>query len=321
MTTPTNKYDIQQENVTGFAFDNVHRNAMIQKAIKGSSSSSSSSSSNTASILPLARKTGTTIAGIVFDNGVVLGADTRATGGAEVAEKNCEKIHYLAPNIYCCGAGTAADTEKTTALVQSNLQLLRYQMHQTEPSRVITACTQLKRFLHRYQGHISAALVLGGCDIDGPHIYQIYPHGSTGKLPYTTMGSGSLAAMAVFESSWRSAMNETDAVALVQRAIGAGIFNDLGSGSNCDICIIRNDQTVSYHRNMVTPNDITPLRNRVQHSSRFTIPVGATPVIQTTFNKHMPSMKEQFASIDQETKDDDDNNVNTEGVAAMEVEA
>lgn len=29
-------------------------------------------------------------------------------------DKNCEKIHYIAPNIYCCGAGTAADTENTT---------------------------------------------------------------------------------------------------------------------------------------------------------------------------------------------------------------
>ena len=308
--------------MTGFSFENVHRNAVIlsklQQQHHQQQSSSSSSSSSSQAALPMAKKTGTTIAGIVFENGVVLGADTRATNGEEVAEKNCEKIHFLAPNIYCCGAGTAADTEKTTALVQSNLQLLRYQMHQTEPSRVVTACTQLKRFLHRYQGHISAALVLGGCDIDGPHVYQIYPHGSTGKLPYTTMGSGSLAAMAVFESNWRSAMNEADAIALVQRAIGAGIFNDLGSGSNCDICIIRTDQTVSYHRKMVTPNDIAPLRNAIRHSQRFTVPVGTTPLLHTKFEKHMPTMKEQFASI--EVTDDDNTGEAVEGVA-MDVEA
>jgi hypothetical protein len=63
--------------------------------------------------------------GIVFKGGVVLGADTRATGGSEVVDKNCEKIHYIAPNIWCCGAGTAADTEKTTELIASNLELLR----------------------------------------------------------------------------------------------------------------------------------------------------------------------------------------------------
>lgn len=64
---------------------------------------------------------------------------------------------------------------------------------------VQTANTLLKRMLFRYQGYVSAALVLGGVDNRGPHIYSIHPHGSTDKLPYTTMGSGSLAAMAVFE--------------------------------------------------------------------------------------------------------------------------
>lgn len=43
-----------------------------------------------------------------------MGADTRATEGSIVADKKCEKIHYIAPNIWCCGAGTAADTENVT---------------------------------------------------------------------------------------------------------------------------------------------------------------------------------------------------------------
>ena len=58
----------------------------------------------------------------------------------------------------------------------------------------------------RYQGHIGAALVLGGFDATGPHLYTVYPHGSTDKLPYVTMGSGSLAAMSVFESRWKPDM-------------------------------------------------------------------------------------------------------------------
>lgn len=44
----------------------------------------------------------------------MLGADTRSTNGDTVADKNCEKIHFIAPNIYCCGAGTAADTMNVT---------------------------------------------------------------------------------------------------------------------------------------------------------------------------------------------------------------
>jgi hypothetical protein len=72
-----------------------------------------------------AKKTGTTISGIIFKDGVVLGADTRATSGPIVADKNCEKIHYLAPNIFCCGAGTSADCENVTEMMSSNLTLHR----------------------------------------------------------------------------------------------------------------------------------------------------------------------------------------------------
>ena len=136
---------------SGFGFENVHRNRMIAQAAAAAGGSST---------MPSAKKTGTTICGMVFNGGVVLGADTRATNGTEVAEKNCEKIHYMAPNIYCCGAGTAADTEKTTELMASQLELLR--LDTKRQSRVVTACTLLKRMLFRYQGHISAALVLGG---------------------------------------------------------------------------------------------------------------------------------------------------------------
>lgn len=74
---------------------------------------------------PKATKTGTTIVGIIYADGVILGADTRATENTVVSDKNCQKIHYLAGNMYCCGAGTAADTEMTTQSVASQLELLR----------------------------------------------------------------------------------------------------------------------------------------------------------------------------------------------------
>lgn len=56
---------------------------------------------------------------------MILGADTRATEGPIVCDKNCEKIHYMAPNIYCCGAGTAADTEAVTGIyIDQTLNLI-----------------------------------------------------------------------------------------------------------------------------------------------------------------------------------------------------
>lgn len=257
-------------NVGGFNFDLVARNTTL---------------GDNASILPKAMKTGTTIVGLVYKDGVVLGADTRATGGSEVMDKNCEKIHFLAPNIWCCGAGTAADTEKTTELIASNLELLR--LSTGSQSRVVTALTLLKRLLYRYQGHVSAALILGGVDATGPHLYDIHPHGSTQKLPYVTMGSGSLAAMSVFETRYVEDMNEEDAVKLVRDAVRAGIFNDLGSGSNVDVTVIRKGGELNRMRTYEVAAGLSEeYKSLFKAPTKLTIPAGTTYVIEESFRPH-----------------------------------
>lgn len=113
--------------------------------------------------------------------------------------------------------------------------------------------TMLKQHLFRYQGHIGAYLVVAGCDPTGSHLFTVHAHGSTDKLPYVTMGSGSLAAMSVFETQWKKNMTRDEAVALCANAIEAGIWNDLGSGSNVDVCVITKDLT-TLMRNFKTPN-------------------------------------------------------------------
>jgi 20S proteasome subunit beta 2 len=226
----------------GFQFDNVQRNALLSRL---------------GMTAPKAIKTGTTIAGIVFKDGIMLGADTRATEGPIVADKNCEKIHYIADNIYCCGAGTAADTENVTGMISRQMELHR--LATSRRPRVTTALTLTKQHLFKYQGHISAALVLGGVDVDGPQLFTIHPAGSTDKLPYVTMGSGSLAAMSIFESRWKPNMSFEEARDLVADAIRAGIFNDLGSGSNVDLTAILVDGTVKVMRNFDKPNPKPPM--------------------------------------------------------------
>lgn len=273
-TVQTGMRYLAEQEASGFSFDNYQRNQHIFTQLGGKAIS-----------LPTAWKTGTTIVGIIYKNGIVLGADTRATGGTEVVDKNCEKIHYLAPNIWCCGAGTAADTEKTTELIASKLELLR--LSTGTPSRVVTALTLTKRMLYQYQGHVSAALIIGGTDVNGAHLYSIHPHGSTQRLPYTTMGSGSLAAMSVFETRYTEDMEEDKAVELVRDSIRAGIFNDLGSGSNIDITVIRNDATVTRHRGYENAaGDAATYKAQYVRPAKLTPPAGTTFVIEETFRPH-----------------------------------
>lgn len=239
----------------GFDFSNYNRNAALHAQ---------------GVPLPKATSTGTTIVGCLFDGGVVIAADTRATSGPIVADKNCEKLHYIAPQIWCAGAGTAADTEFTTALMSSNLEL--HSLSTGRKPRVVTCMTMLKQHLFRYQGHIGAYLVVAGVDPTGAHLFTVHAHGSTDKLPYVTMGSGSLAAMSVFETSWKPSLTRDDAIKLCSDAILAGIFNDLGSGSNVDVAVITEDKT-TLMRNYIQPNQ----REKKQRNYRF--PRGTTAVL------------------------------------------
>ncbi|XP_036087349.1 proteasome subunit beta type-10 isoform X1 [Rousettus aegyptiacus] len=219
-----------QEPRGGFSFENCQRNISLERKLPGLR-------------VPHARKTGTTIAGLVFRDGVILGADTRSTNDSVVADKNCEKIHFIAPKIYCCGAGVAADAEMTTRMAASNMEL--HALSTGREPRVATVTRLLRQTLFRYQGHVGASLVVGGVDRTGPQLYSVHPHGSYSRLPFTALGSGQDAALAVLEDRFQPNMTASHtlpqleaALELLVEAITAGILGDLGSGGNVDACVI-----------------------------------------------------------------------------------
>jgi 20S proteasome subunit beta 2 len=196
-------------------------------------------------------KTGTTICGVVFKDGVVMAADTRATGGSTVGDKNCEKIHYMAPNIRTCGAGTAADCDHVTKMMRRELEMHRFNTN--SENRVQMVAGKLAANAFKYGGHLGTHLIVGGVDCKGPQLLEVSNDGNCYAFPYLTMGSGSLAAMGVLESQYREDINEQEAMNLCIAAIEAGVYHDLGSGSNVDVCVIKRGK-VEMHRNIKSDN-------------------------------------------------------------------
>lgn len=246
----------------GLSFENHQRNQFLSAKGYGA---------------PTATSTGTTIVGVKFDGGVVIAADTRATSGDIVADKNCEKLHRLAPKLWCAGAGTAADTEMVTQLIASNLEL--HSLSTGREPRAVTALQQLKQHLFKYQGHIGAYLIVAGVDPTGAHLFSVQAHGSTDVGYYQSLGSGSLAAMAVLESEWKPEITKDEAIKLAADAIQAGIWNDLGSGSNVDVCVMEIGKDAQLLRNYITPN----IRAQKERSYKF--PRGTTAVLKESIYK------------------------------------
>ncbi|XP_073497975.1 proteasome subunit beta type-10-like [Phyllobates terribilis] len=249
----------------GFSFENCLRNNSIE-----------SNASALGLQPPKARKTGTTIAGIVYKDGVILGADRRATDDMVVADKNCAKIHYISDNIYCCGAGVAADAEYVTNLLSSNLAM--HAMSTGRPPRVCTATRILKQLLYRYRGHIGASIIIGGYDVRGPHINGVHPHGSTDNSLFTALGSGADAAIAVLEDCYKPNMTLEEAKQLVTASITAGILGDLGSGSGVDLCVITREGAQVFR-------GYTQTETKGKRSSSYRYPRGTTAVLGETITR------------------------------------
>lgn len=67
------------------------------------------------------------------------------------------------------------------------------------------------------------------------------------------MGSGCLAAMGIFENQYKDNMTEDEAKKMCMDAIEAGIYHDLGSGSNVDCIVIKKNKTQMF-RNVISKN-------------------------------------------------------------------
>ncbi|PAV91283.1 hypothetical protein WR25_16836 [Diploscapter pachys] len=176
-----------------------------------------------------------------------MGADTRATAGNIIADKNIVKVHKLTDSIYACGAGTAADLDQVTNMLAGNMRLM--ELNTGRKARVITALRHAKQHLFQYQGYIGAYLLIGnvvrgsGVDPTGSHLYMCSANGTTMAFPYTSQGSGSYAAITVLERDYKPNMTKEEAADLCSRALIAGMHGDNMSGNSFRLVVIEPKQT------------------------------------------------------------------------------
>ena len=69
----------------------------------------------------------------------------------------------MAPNIFCSGAGTAADCDHVTEMIKRELEMHRLNTH--SENRVQMAAGRLVNHVVRYGGHIGTYLIIGGYDV------------------------------------------------------------------------------------------------------------------------------------------------------------
>jgi len=94
-------------------------------------------------------------------------------------------------------------------MIKRELELHRFNTH--SENRVQMAAGRLKDHVFRYGGQIGAHCIVGGVDVKGPQLIEVSADGNSRAGPYLTMGSGSLAAMAIMETGYGESMTQEQA--------------------------------------------------------------------------------------------------------------
>eukprot|EP01135_Chromosphaera_perkinsii_P001238 Nk52_evm11s163 gene=Nk52_evmTU11s163 len=175
--------------------------------------------------------TGTTIMAVEYDGGVVIGADSRTTTGAYIANRVTDKLTVINDRIYCCRSGSAADTQAVAAYVQYYLDLHSVSLGVNERPRVKTAANMFHQICYGNRDHLTAGIICAGWDEkEGGQVYTIPLGGMLIRQPFSIGGSGSTYIYGFCDAQYRIGMSREDCFKFVSSALALAMARDGSSG-------------------------------------------------------------------------------------------
>ena len=185
---------------------------------------------------------GTTTIGLVFNGGVILATEKRATMGYMIASKRAKKVYQVADRIGMTTAGGVGDAQQLARILTVECNL--YQIRRSRSITVGASSTLLSNYLNQNRFFpYYVQLLVGGVDEHGPSVYSVDAMGgATREDEIVATGSGSPMAYGVLEDRYHTGMTQDEAIDLAIRALKAAMKRDAGSGEGIHVVVITKDQ-------------------------------------------------------------------------------
>lgn len=185
---------------------------------------------------------GTTTVGLVFEDGVVLATEMRATMGYLIASRKAKKVYQIADRIGMTTAGGVGDAQQMARIMTVECSL--YNIRRGRSMSVAAASTLLSNILNNNRYYpFYVQLLVGGVDDSRPKIYSVDAlGGATEEEEIVATGSGSPIAYGVLEDRYQKGMKRDEAVALAIRAVRGAMKRDAGSGEGVHVVVITKDE-------------------------------------------------------------------------------
>ena len=180
---------------------------------------------------------GTTTAGVVCKDGVILASDTRVTMGTYVAHKHGKKVYKIDDHLGMTIAGTVADAQFTVDVLTANAQM--YKVSRGRPLPVASAARLIANLLFsaRYVPLLTQVLI-GGVDDTGPHVFSLDPFGSLTEEKCAATGSGSPIVFGVLEDKYKEGMTVKELLPAILKAVNSAMKRDAASGDSYNVTVI-----------------------------------------------------------------------------------
>ncbi|XP_039745546.1 proteasome subunit beta type-6-like [Pararge aegeria] len=173
--------------------------------------------------------TGTSIMACEFEDGVVIGADSRTTTGAYIANRVSDKLTRITDYIYCCRSGSAADTQAITDIVTYHLNFHKIEV-EDEPL-VLTASTIFRELCYNYRDSLEASVLVAGWDNkEGGQIFSIPVGGALVRQAVAIGGSGSSYVYGYVDANFKPNMSKKKAIQFVTNTLTLAMLRDGSSG-------------------------------------------------------------------------------------------
>ncbi len=193
------------------------------------------------------RKSSTSLVGIVCKDGVVLGADRRATAGTLVVSKKERKVVKINDYIAVASTGTVSDIELFQKVMAAELRLKELRT-KTRPTIKEAANLVGLMFYRNIRTpamipHIVGTLIAGVDEDGSAELYSIEPAGGVFKVEDydANFSSGMPYILGLLERLWKKEVTVQEGVELAAEALKASTQRDVASGNGIDIFTITKD--------------------------------------------------------------------------------
>lgn len=189
---------------------------------------------------------GTTTIGIVCSDGVVIGADMRATAGTFIASSEVKKLAKIDNNLGITIAGGVGDAQEVIRILKIQNEI--YKMDEGKPLSPKSAASLLSIVLQGAKMMpYYIELIIAGMDGEEPGLYSMDPIGGyTSESKFTATGSGSLTALGYVEDNFKKGLSTKDAIRIIAKALSIAMRRDSATGDGIVIAAITKSGYAEY---------------------------------------------------------------------------